>query len=93
MLAEWTDRLCASFTARFPGPGQVTAFRPEFAVHGKFGSPCPICRSKVQRIRYADNETNYCPKCQNEGRILADRSLSRLLKDDWPRSVESPQDT
>jgi formamidopyrimidine-DNA glycosylase len=86
VLTEWTQRLCASFIARFPGPGEVTAFRPEFAVHGKFGSPCPICQSKVQRIRYADNETNYCPKCQNAGRILADRSLSRLLKDDWPRA-------
>ena len=93
VLTEWTDRLCASFTAHFPGPGQVTAFRPEFAVHGKFGSPCPVCQSKVQRIRYAGSETNYCPKCQSAGRILADRSLSRLLKDDWPRRIESPEDT
>ena len=93
VLSEWTERLCASFTARFPGPGQVTAFRPEFAAHGKFGSPCPVCQSKIQRIRYADSETNYCPKCQSAGRIFADRSLSRLLNDDWPGRIESPEDT
>jgi formamidopyrimidine-DNA glycosylase len=69
-------------------PENVTAFRPEMAVHGKFGKPCPVCGEKVQRIRYADNETNYCPKCQTGGRLLADRSLSLLLKKDWPRTPE-----
>jgi len=88
VLADWTRRLAEKFADRFPGPGDVTAFRPEFAVHGRFGQPCPACGSPVQRIRYADNETNYCPRCQTGGRILADRSLSRLLKDDWPRTLE-----
>jgi formamidopyrimidine-DNA glycosylase len=69
-------------------PERVTAFRDEMAVHGKFGSRCPQCNAPIQRIRYADNECNYCPGCQTEGRILADRSLSRLLKDDWPRSLD-----
>jgi formamidopyrimidine-DNA glycosylase len=69
-------------------PENVTAFRPEMAVHGKFGKPCPVCGEKVQRIRYADNETNYCPKCQTSGRLLADRSLSLLLKKDWPKTPE-----
>src|SRR6185503_16940161 len=69
-------------------PDKVTAFRPEMAVHGKYGQPCPVCGTKVQRIVYADNEANYCPTCQTEGRLLADRSLSRLLKEDWPRSLE-----
>ena len=69
-------------------PENVTAFRPEMAVHGKFGRPCPVCGSKVQRIRHADNETNYCPKCQTGGRLLADRALSLLLKKDWPRTFE-----
>ena len=78
----------ASSGARFPGPGEITAFRPGFAVHGRFGLPCPVCGVTVQRIRYAENETNYCPRCQTEGRILADRSLSRLLKDDWPRRID-----
>lgn len=87
-LRTWMAKLQAEFGERFPGPGDVTAFRPDFAVHGRFGQPCPICRQAVQRIRYAENETNYCPTCQNEGRVLADRSLSRLLKDDWPRTVE-----
>lgn len=72
---------------RFPAPREITAFRPEFAVHGKFGKPCPVCGHLVQRIRYAENETNYCPVCQTGSRVLADRSLSRLLKDDWPRTV------
>ncbi len=67
---------------------KVTAFRPEMAVHGKFGEPCPVCGSLVQRIVYAENECNYCPRCQTGGKVLADRSLSRLLKDDWPRTVE-----
>lgn len=87
-LAGWTDRLRSQFAGRFPGPGDVTAFRPDFAVHGRYGQPCPTCGKPVQRIRYAENETNYCAVCQNEGRVLADRSLSRLLKDDWPRSLE-----
>jgi formamidopyrimidine-DNA glycosylase len=69
-------------------PEHVTAFRPEMAVHGKFRKPCPVCGTKVQRIRYSDNETNYCPRCQTEGRLLADRSLSLLLKKDWPKTLE-----
>jgi formamidopyrimidine-DNA glycosylase len=73
-------------------PDKVTAFRPEMAVHGKYGEPCPVCGTKVQRIVYADNEANYCPTCQTEGRLLADRSLSRLLKEDWPRSLEELED-
>jgi formamidopyrimidine-DNA glycosylase len=86
VLPEWTQRLRSE--AREDFPEKVTAFRPEMAVHGRFGKPCPVCGTTVQRIRYAENETNYCPRCQTEGRILADRSLSRLLKDDWPRTVE-----
>lgn len=69
-------------------PNKVTAFRPDMAVHGKFGKPCLACGTKVQRIVYAENETNYCPRCQTGGKVLADRSLSRLLKDDWPRTIE-----
>ncbi|CAN5410162.1 Fpg/Nei family DNA glycosylase [soil metagenome] len=87
-LATWIDKLKAEFAGKFPGPGSVTAFRPDFAVHGKFGQPCPVCGTTVQRIRYADNETNYCPRCQTEGKLLADRSLSRLLKSDWPKSID-----
>ncbi|MBI5764599.1 MAG: formamidopyrimidine-DNA glycosylase [Planctomycetes bacterium] len=87
-LRTWMDRLRAEFATKFPGPGDVTAFRPDFAVHGKFGKPCPACRVPVQRIRYAENETNYCPRCQTGGKVLADRSWSRLLKEDWPRTVE-----
>ena len=86
VLPEWTGRLRSEAREEFPE--KVTAFRPEMAVHGRFGKPCPVCGTTVQRIRYAENETNYCPRCQTEGRILADRSLSRLLKDDWPRTVE-----
>jgi formamidopyrimidine-DNA glycosylase len=86
VLPEWIERLRADAGKEFPE--QVTAFRPEMAVHGRFGKPCPTCGAPVQRIRYADNETNYCPKCQTGGRILADRSLSRLLKDDWPRTID-----
>jgi formamidopyrimidine-DNA glycosylase len=71
-----------------PFPEKVTAFRPEMAVHGKYGQPCPRCGQKIQRIRYASNETNYCPKCQTSGKLLADRALSRLLGKDWPRSLE-----
>jgi len=86
VLGEWTDRLRAEAGESFPE--KVTAFRPEMAVHGRFGSPCPVCATKVERIVYAENECDYCPRCQTEGRILADRSLSRLLKADWPRTVE-----
>jgi formamidopyrimidine-DNA glycosylase len=86
ILTEWTERLRAETGDGFPE--KVTAFRPGMAVHGRFGEPCPVCGAPVQRIRYAENETNYCPRCQTEGRILADRSLSRLLKDDWPRHLD-----
>ena len=85
-LAEWTDRLRRESKGDFPA--KVTAFREEMAVHGKFGQPCPVCGTPVQRIRYANNETNYCPRCQTEGKLLADRALSRLLKQDWPRSID-----
>ena len=87
-LQRWTDTLRREFGDRFPGAGDITAFRPGFAVHGRFGQPCPVCGGPVQRIRYADNETNYCPACQTGGKLLADRSLSRLLKDDWPKTLE-----
>lgn len=86
VLHEWVERLRAQAAGEFPE--KVTAFRPEMAVHGKYNQPCPACGTKVQRIRYADNETNYCPRCQTEGRLLADRGLSRLLKQDWPRRIE-----
>jgi formamidopyrimidine-DNA glycosylase len=86
VLIEWTDRLRAESRGDFPA--KVTAFRDEMAVHGKFGKPCPVCGTPVQRIRYADNETNYCPRCQTDGKLLADRALSRLLKQDWPRSID-----
>lgn len=85
-LRVWIDRLKAEVGEKFPK--KVTAFRPEMAVHGKFGEPCPVCQTNVQRIRYADNETNYCPRCQTGGKVLADRSLSRLLKGDWPKTIE-----
>jgi len=85
-LVEWTDRLRAETGEAFPE--KVTAFRPEMAVHGRFGQPCPVCGTPVQRIRYADNETNYCARCQTDGKLLADRALSRLLKQDWPRSID-----
>ena len=86
VLTEWIDRLRAEAGEGFPEG--VTAFRPDMAVHGRFGQPCPACGTKVQRIVYADNETNYCPRCQTNGRLLADRSLSRLLKKDWPKSID-----
>jgi formamidopyrimidine-DNA glycosylase len=86
VLSQWRDALCEEAAQRFPE--KVTAFQPEFAVHGKFGEPCPVCGGSVQRIVYAENECNYCPRCQTDGRLLADRSLSRLLKDDWPRTIE-----
>lgn len=85
-LTEWRDRLISETGVRFPE--KVTAFREGMAVHGRYGKPCPTCGTAVQRIRYASNEANYCPTCQTGGRLLADRSLSRLLKDDWPRSLE-----
>jgi formamidopyrimidine-DNA glycosylase len=85
-LNLWTGRMREEVGDGFPET--VTAFRPEMAVHGKFGQPCPACGTAVQRIVYADNEANYCPTCQTEGRLLADRALSRLLKEDWPRSLE-----
>ncbi len=85
-LTLWMARLQAEADAGFPE--KVTAFREEMAVHGRFGKPCPRCGSPVQRIRYADNETNYCAVCQTEGKVLADRSLSRLLGKDWPRTLE-----
>jgi formamidopyrimidine-DNA glycosylase len=86
VLREWTDRLRRQAGGGFPEG--VTAFRDEMAVHGKYGKPCPVCGAPVQRIRYAENETNYCARCQTGGRILADRSLSRLLKKSWPRSID-----
>jgi len=85
-LTFWSDRLRAEANKFFPE--KVTAFRPDFAVHGKFDQPCPRCGQKVQRIRYADNETNYCAQCQTGGKVLADRSLSRLLGSDWPRTLD-----
>jgi formamidopyrimidine-DNA glycosylase len=85
-LTDWRDRLRAEVGDGFPE--KVTAFRPGMAVHGRFGQPCRDCGTMIQRIRYAENETNYCPRCQTGGRVLADRSLSRLLKNDWPRTVE-----
>jgi len=85
-LEWWIQRLCAEARARFPE--NVTAFREGMAVHGRFGEACPRCGEKIQRIRYADNETNYCARCQTGGRVLADRSLSRLLRSDWPRTLE-----
>ncbi len=86
-LRLWIDRLRAEAEAGFPE--KVTAFRKDMAVHGRYGEPCPRCGEKIQRIRYADNETNYCARCQTGGKLLADRSLSRLLKSDWPRTLEA----
>jgi formamidopyrimidine-DNA glycosylase len=85
-LTDWVERLRADSRENFPE--KVTAFRPDMATHGKYGEPCPRCGSKIQRIRYGSNETNYCPTCQTGGKLLADRALSRLLKDDWPRTPE-----
>jgi formamidopyrimidine-DNA glycosylase len=86
VLAEWTARLRSQAAGAFPE--KVTAFRGEMAVHGKYGEPCPVCGAPVQRIVYAENETNYCARCQTGGRVLADRALSRLLKKSWPRSID-----
>lgn len=85
-LQHWIDELVREANKKFPE--KVTAFRDDMAVHGKFGQPCPRCGEKIQRIRYADNETNYCARCQTGGKVLADRSLSRLLGKDWPRTLE-----
>ncbi len=86
-LTAWIDRLRAEVGDGFPD--QVTAFRPEMAVHGKYGQPCPVCATPIQRVVYAANEANYCARCQTDGKLLADRSLSRLLKDDWPKTLEA----
>ncbi len=86
VLAEWTERLRAETGSKFPD--KVTAFREGMAVHGRYGEPCPACGAPVQRIVYAENETNYCARCQTGGKILADRALSRLLKKSWPRSID-----
>ncbi|MEO6529209.1 MAG: DNA-formamidopyrimidine glycosylase family protein [Gemmatimonadaceae bacterium] len=85
-LLEWTSRLRDEAGDGFPE--KVTAFRDGMAVHGRYREPCPVCSTAVQRIRYRDNETNYCPRCQTEGRLLADRALSRLLREDWPKTVD-----
>jgi len=87
VLALWIERLRADAGGEFPEG--VTAFRDDMAVHGRYGKPCPVCGTTIQRIRYADNETNYCPRCQTHGKLLADRALSRLLKDDWPKTIEA----
>jgi len=86
VLTTWRNRLIAEAGESFPE--KVTAFRDEMAAHGRYGKPCPVCGTAIQRIKYASNEANYCPTCQTGGRLLADRGLSRLLKDDWPRTLE-----
>ncbi|HVU23756.1 MAG TPA: DNA-formamidopyrimidine glycosylase family protein [Opitutus sp.] len=88
-LVAWTERLRRDAGDGFPE--KVTAFRPDMAVHGRFGKPCPVCGTTVQRIAYAENEVNYCPRCQTGGKLLADRSLSRLLKSDWPRTIDEAE--
>jgi formamidopyrimidine-DNA glycosylase len=90
VLSLWTERLNAEANKRFPE--KVTAFRPEMAVHGRFRKPCPTCGTAIQRIVHAENESNYCPRCQTGGKLLADRSLSRLLKNDWPRTIDEWED-
>jgi formamidopyrimidine-DNA glycosylase len=87
VLMQWIQRLREQTQGRFPE--KVTAFHDAMSVHGRYGKPCPVCGTEIQRIRYADNETNYCPRCQTGGKLLADRSLSRLLKDDWPKTIEA----
>ncbi len=89
-LAEWTERLIAEAGDEFPD--KVTAFHPAMAVHGRFREPCPRCEAPIQRIVYASNETNYCARCQTDGRLLADRAFSRLLREDWPRTLEELED-
>ena len=86
-LDDWTERLRTDAAGAFPE--KVTAFREDMAVHGRYGKPCPVCGTAIQRIRYAENETNYCPRCQTGGKLLADRALSRLLKDDWPKTIDA----
>jgi formamidopyrimidine-DNA glycosylase len=86
VLNEWIERFRVEVGEGFPE--KVTAFRPEMAVHGRYRQPCPVCGSPVQRIVYAQNEANYCPVCQTEGRLLKDRALSRLLREDWPKTLE-----
>ncbi len=86
LLSTWVERLVMQTGESFPE--RVTAFRPEMSVHGRFGKPCPVCQAPVQRIRYSERECNYCARCQTNGRILADRSLSRLLRDDWPKTLD-----
>ena len=86
MLGEWLERLRDQTGGGFPE--KVTAFREGMAVHGRYRQPCPVCGAPVQRIRYAENETNYCARCQTNGRLLADRAMSRLLREDWPRSLD-----
>jgi formamidopyrimidine-DNA glycosylase len=85
-LEQWSARLREEFGDAFPA--KITAFHPAMAAHGKYGQPCPVCGTPIQRIKYADRETNYCPTCQTGGRVLADRGVSRLLGDDWPRTLE-----
>ena len=85
-LIEWTERLRAEYGTRFPD--KITAFHPSMAAHGKYGAPCPVCGSPIQRIKYADHETNYCATCQTGGKVLADRGMSRLLGEDWPRTLD-----
>ncbi len=88
----WRNRLLELYP-NFPKPADITAFRPDFAAHGKFKQTCPVCNAPIQHIVYAENETNYCAKCQNEGRLLADRALSRLLKSDWPKTLEELEES
>jgi formamidopyrimidine-DNA glycosylase len=88
VLTEWTERLRAEAAAHGGWPDKVTAFHPQMAVHGRFGQPCPDCGTPVQRIVHADNETNYCARCQTGGKLLADRALSRLLKASWPKHID-----
>ena len=89
-INEWIERLRKETGEKFPE--KVTAFREEMCVHGRYGQPCRRCGTKIQRIRYAANETNYCPRCQTGGKLLADRALSRLLREDWPRSLEEMEE-
>lgn len=91
VLKRWCNILATETGDNFPK--KVTAFKKDMAVHGKYGTPCPVCDTKVQRIRYASNETNYCPRCQTNGKLLADRSLSRLLKKDWPKTIEALEES
>ena len=87
-LNHWIEIIRAEIGDGFPGRGKVTAFRDDFNVHGRYGQPCRVCGMPIQRIVYAENEANYCARCQNEDRILADRALSRLLREDWPKTIE-----